>query len=389
MTSRIQFALCGNCIDDEVLNPYHVVKQEIRQAILSLINREPMTPGSISEALKLPEADVAGHIKALQSAGLIEMVGSGWKPSFSIFSVRDQERLEPLRRDMTESLAEAVEENMDIVHKAYDACRFADHGFTFRDIAYILVGAYILDFGALTLERSDFLVAQKEMPGGSSVFAGFEGKLRSLQSNWMWGHTFAFGPITFLGHGELPPKGPRRAFPEQSYLWRREGWAEERITRTMQELGAILIALYDRPMGIPELAERIGAEQEELVDRLDLLKDMEYVRDTGVWTSLCPVVSDESRAEIQSLVEDMWEKLLSMAVKPNWGHLERLYRGTSPQRNGVDIREAFNPIHHAVFEQALQLLMERKVIASPGRHVDGARYAVWIEHTKIQDVTKP
>jgi len=385
MLNQIQFALCGGYKDDDDLNPYAVTKPEIRQALLSLINRELLPLERLAETLKLSEEDVAGHLEALKRAGLAEMVGPGWKPSFSIFTVEDQERLAPLLEEMTESLAKVVEENRHVVHETHAACGFADHGFSLVDLGYILIGAYILDFGALTLERSDFLVAQKGMPGGAYVFAGFEGKLRNLQSNWMWGHTSVFGPFTFLGHGELPPKGPRRAFPEQSYLWRRDGWTEQQITSTMQQLGAMLVALYDTPMGVRELAQRIGAGPEELADQLRLLQELEYVCDTGTWRSLSPVVNDAARTEIRGMVEEVWDELLNRAVKPNWESLERLYQGTSPARNGIDVREAFNPIHHAIFEQALRLLMERGVIARPRRHGDGARYAVWIEHVEDQD----
>lgn len=388
MLGQIQFALCGGYGDDDTLNPYVVTRPEARQQILSLINREHLTPEDIAESLNLGEEEVSRHLEGLQKAGLIDKAGARWKPSFAIFTIEDQERLEPLIKEMSNYLAKVVEENTDIVRKTHAGCGFADHGFSLEDLAYILVGAYILDFGALTLERSDFLVAKKEMPGGAYVFAGFEGKLRNLQSNWMWGHAHSYGTYTFFGHGELPPKGPRHAFPEQAYIWRREGRTEEQVTHRMHELGAILVALYEKPMAVRELAEETRVEQEELIDHLRLLQGLEYVRETGAWTSLSPVVNDAARVEVQNMVEEVWEGLLSMAVKPNWEHLERLYQGTSPQRNGIDIREAFNPIHHAIFEQALQLLMEREVIAWPKRHTDGARYAVWIEHTSKQDVTK-
>jgi len=387
--SQIQFALCGGCGDDDALNPYVVTKPEIRQRILSLINLEPLTLGGLSEILRLSEGDTAGHLQALQKAGLIEMINSGWKPSFSIFTLQDQERLEPLLKEVTNSFAGVVQGDMDIVHKTNAACGFGDHGFSLADLAYILVGAYILDYGGLALERSEFLVAQKEMPGGDYVFAGFEGEIRNLRSQWMWGHSHPYGAYTFFGHGELPCEGPRHAFPEQAYLWRREGWTEEQVTHRMQELGGILVALYETPMDLRELTERTGMEHGELRDHLRLLQKMEYVYETGAWTSLCPVVDDAARTRIQNMVEEVWDKLLNMVVRPNWERLERLFQGTAPARNGVDIREAFNPLHHAIFEQALQLLMQREVIAWPKRHTDGARYAVWIETTGNQKVTEP
>lgn len=379
---RIQFALCGSYGTDEGLNPYAVTKPEIRQEILSLINRELQTPEEIAEMLKLSEEEVAQHLRALEKAGLVARVGLRWRPSFAIFTVQDQERLEPLIAKMAGLFAEVVRDNMGIVRKTYEACGFGDHGFSLAELAYILVGAYILDYGGLALEKSGLLVAAKEMPGGAYVFTGFEGELRNLRASWMWGHSYPFGPFTFFGHGELPPKGPRRGFPEQAYQWWGEGWPEEKATRVMRELGEILVALYESPMGAEELAEKTGLERGKLIEHLALLQELEYVQERGVWTSVCPAVDNAAKTQIQKMVQEIWGRLLDVAVKPHWEHLERAYQGTAPARNGIDIHEAFNPIHHAIFEQALRLLMESGVILWPKRHADGARYAVWIEHGK-------
>jgi hypothetical protein len=79
------------------------------------------------------------------------------------------------------------------------------------------------------------------------------------------------------------------------------------------------------------------------------------------------------------MVQEIWAKLLDLALRPNWKELSRFYQETAPARNGIEIREAFNPIYHAIFEQSLRLLMEQGAIPWPKRHADGARYAIWVQ----------
>ncbi len=386
--SRIQFALCGSYGMEKELNPYAVAGPETCQEILSLINRQAQALEEIANKLKLSRVEVAHPLEALQRAGLVEEVGGEYKPSFAIFTVGDQEKLEPLVARMTDLYAEAVRGEMEAVHKTYADCGFARHGFSFTDIAYILVGAYILDYGGLALHEAGLLVAEKPMPGGAYVFTGFEGELRNLKASWMWGHSYSFPPYTFFGHGEVPPEGRRHAFPEQAYQWWADGWSDEGVSSVMKELGAILVALCRSPMVTTELAGRTEVEHEKVVEHLRLLEELQYVQEKDLWSSLCPVVDDAAKTQIEQMIRKVWDKLLDVAVRPNLEHLERLYDGTAPAGNGIDVQEAFNPIHHAIFEQALGLLVERGVIARPRNHADGARYAVWIEYQEDREVKR-
>ncbi len=382
---QIEFVMCGSAVPDEDLNPYKATAPETRQNILSLINLKALSFKELAGILGLTEEEIAEHLAALERAGLIEESFHRYKPTFAIFTVEDQKKLEPLISEMAGLFAEGVRNNMDIICGTYADCGFAEHGFAFVDLAYILVGAYILDYGGLgELKKSGHLMIAKEMPGGTYVFAGFEGKPRDLRTSWIWGHAYPFGPFTFFGHGELPPKGPRRAFPEQAYQWLGEGWPKEKVDRVMEELGTILFTLDQAPLGIERLAEQTGLEQGKLAEHLALLQNLGYMQGVkeGGWRSLCPVVDGAAKARIQRMVQEIWEKLLSEAVKPHWKNLEHIYQGTTLAKNGIDIREAFNPIYHWIFDQALRLLLEGGIIPWPKRHADGARYAVWIEHVK-------
>ncbi|MCL0097050.1 winged helix-turn-helix domain-containing protein [Dehalococcoidia bacterium] len=381
--SRIQFALCGECKPGDDLNPYKVTEPKACQEILSLINQQPQDPEEIAATAKLSPQEVGQHLKALVKASLVKQLDDRYRPSFAIFTVQDQERLKPLIDELSRSFARTVRENMNMVRSAYERCNFSDHGFTFDDLVYILVGAYTFDYGGLgAWSQPDLLIYAKEMPGGRYVFIGLEGELLNLQANWQWGHNAVLGRSNFFGHGEVPShQRGRNAFPDQAYRWHYlEGWSEEEVTKTMEEIGDVLVALYQHPLGIQGLAAQTGIKEERLQEHLNLLQEFEYIGAHGeLFVSSCPVVGREAAERIQELVEQLQAKLIAEVVKPNWERTHDIYKGTAPAGNEIDIREAFNPIYHLIFEQASRLLMEQGTIPWPKRHADGARYAVWIE----------
>lgn len=380
--NKIDFALCGSPPWDDELNPYKVTEPEIRQAILSLINWTPRMPEEIAAHLKLPVVEVAEHLAALEKPALVVKVDERYKPSFAIFTIQDQERLKPLICELSRAFVKTIQESMNLVHDTYAACGFSEHGFSFDEIAYILVGAYTLDYVGLdALLKAGFLTVTREMPGGNYVFSGFEGESINLRSGWKWGHNAVFGRFTFSGHGELPLKGARGAFPEQAWIWQYvEGRSEEDVVKTMEEIGEILVALYEHRSGIDELVVQTGINEERLYKHLKLLQELEYVGANGeFFVSACPVVGEEAAEHIQKLGEQLQTKFITQVLKPNWGPIQNSYKATAPANNAIDIREAINPIYHLIFEQALQMLMDQGTIPCPKRHVDGARYAVWIK----------
>jgi DNA-binding MarR family transcriptional regulator len=382
--NRIQFALCGNPPGPEdELNPYKVTALEVRQEILSLINLAPLTSKQIADQLKLPVAKVGEHLEAMERPALVKRVDERYKPSFAILTLQDQERLKPLIDELSRAFVETIQESMNLVHDTYAACAFSEHGFSFDDIAYILVGAYAFDYGGLgALAKAGFLTVTKEMPGGDYVFTGFEGESVDLRNNWQWGHNDLFGRFTFSGHGEVPPEEARSAFPEQAWRWQyAEGWSEEEVVSIMEDIGEILLVLYASPLEPEKIAARAGIERGKLQEHLDLLQKLEYLRTDGKrFFSACPMVDPAARQHIREMVEALQSKLIETAIRPRWERMARIYNETSPATNEIDIREGFNMIYHSIFEQALQSLMEQEIISWPKRHADGVRYAVWVQY---------
>lgn len=378
---RMQFVLCGSCTMEQDRNPYAVTQGASRQRLLRLINQERCGSSKIADLLRVSENAVQDDLRALEKAGLVKSSAEGYVPAFAIFTLDDQRHLQPLIERVSRSYAHAVEQAMGLVQAAYDDCGLAERGFSFSDMAYILVGAYILDYGGLDfLARSGLLTPTRSMPGGRYVFVGYEGQLFNLRGNWMFGHNYQFGPFVFSGHGELPSEGGRKAFPDHAYRWWAEGRPEEEVEQLMKEAGHILTALCQGARTLQALRQRTGQSPDRIQEHLQRLEELAYVESKdGTWRSWCPVVVPEDKACIRKMVEEVWERLLEQVVNHHWKELAERYAKTAPARNGVDIREAFNPLHHAFFEDALRQLMEEAKLPYPPLRPDGARYAIWVE----------
>lgn len=380
MMSTIQFSLCGSCRLDEELNPYKVTASNVRQEILSAINRKPQSPRSLAARTSLSEADALGHLRSMEQAGLVEEIDGLYRPAFAIFTHEDLTQIGPLLKELSTGLARVAEDNMALVREVYEGGGFLEHGFPFQKLAYILIGAYTFDYGGLdALSEAGFFLTAKEMPGGRYVFTGFEGL--NLRTRWQWGHAETFGCFTFFSHGEISPEGHRKAFPDLAWAWQGEGRPEEEITHTMQEIGKLVLALYEKRLEFEKLTERTGIEPKRCKTYLTLLQELGYVhREEETFVSACPVINEATGQRIQAMAKVLQGKFIAEIIRPSWKRIEAVYQTTSPARNGVDLREGFNALYHFIFEQASRELMERGIIPWPKRHPDGARYAVWMQY---------
>jgi len=378
--SEIQFALCGSVSGNETLNPYTVTAGEERRELLLSINAQPEEAGRLGASLGMTEHEAQQHLDALVRAGLARMDGGVYRPTFALFSEADQRVLEPFLERLTTHMADAVEQAMPEVERAHEALGVAEQGFAFSDVAYMLVGGYGLDFGGLEhLSAAGYLTVSRPMPGGRYVFGGFEGRAFDIRAFWQWGHTAGFGRFLFVGHGQVPPKGSRRAFPEMAYRWATER-AEEDVKTAMVEIGELLVALAGGLRSTSQLARRTGMTPEQAEEHLCVLADLGYVvGHAEAYRTLCPVLDTPALEVVRSLAGHLQREILQRAVAPLWASFEEAYATTCPHHNGVDIREAFNLLYHATFERALAELMDREALPGPALRPDGARYAIWIE----------
>lgn len=110
MRKLIEFALCGSYSKD--YDPYAVTSEVVTQSILLTINSEPLSLQEILAETNLTEQKIIRHLKALERCRLVKEIKKRGKlfyqPSFAIFSLQDQKKLQALIEKLSRSLVNIV-----------------------------------------------------------------------------------------------------------------------------------------------------------------------------------------------------------------------------------------------------------------------------------------
>jgi len=389
MQRLIEFALCGSYSHE--CDPYAVTGDMVTQKILSAINSEPLPLRKISTEISLTEQEVIQRLKALERCRLVKETKKAgklyYRPSFAIFSLRDQKKLQPLIEKLSRSLVGIAEDFLPKIKEELTKVRCVEQGYHFPDLIYIAIGAYAFDYGGLEVfKKEGLLTVTKEMPGGNYVFSGIEVGLVDLRKSWMWGHNGKYGKYTFSTHGKLPPKRSRRAFPDLGFVWTYYAENEEERKSIEQKIihyGDLLYELLKGPVTFDHLTKALNRRKVELILDLTFLEELEYVtstieQDKRKYALNRPALLLEDYKRIHKLSRGMLMQFLNRSLKARYGELESSYKETSPAKNGIDMQEAFNPIYHNIFEKALDKLITSKAIAAPPLRRDGGRYSPWV-----------
>ncbi len=389
MQRLIEFALCGSYSHE--YDPYAVTGDMVTQKILLAINSEPLSPRKISVETSLTEKEVVQRLKTLERCQLVKKTKRAdelyYRPSFAIFSLPDQKKLQPLIEKLSRSLVSITEDFLPKIKEELTKVRCVEQGYHFPDLAYIAIGAYAFDYGGLQVfEKEGLLTVTKEMPGGNYVFSGLEVGLIDLRKAWMWGHNGKYGKYTFSTHGRLPPKRSRRAFPDLGSVWTYCAENEQERKSIEQEIihyGDLLYALLKGPATFDHLTKALNRRKVELILDLTFLEELEYVsstieQDKRTYALNRPALLLEDYERISKLSKRILMQFLNRSLKASYAKLESLYKETSPAKNGIAMQEAFNPIYHNIFEKALDRLITSKAIAAPPLRRDGGRYSPWV-----------
>jgi len=388
MHRLIEFALCGSYSKD--YDPYAVTSEVVTQRILLAINSESLSLQEIFAETNLGEQEVIQHLKALERCQLVKKTKKAGKlyyqPSFAVFSLRDQKKLQALIEKLSRSLVNVVRDFLPKIKEELKNIKCVEARYYFPDLEYITIGAYTLDYGGLEVLTEEGLLKSKEMPGGNYVFAGYEAGLVDLRQAWMWGHNSEYGKYTFSTHGKLPPKGGRRAFPDLGFVWTYYAEDEEEKKNIKQKIvnyGDLLYELLKGPVTLDDLAKVLNRRKVEVICDLTFLEELEYVASTieqgkRTYALNRPILALEDYKRIHELSKRILMHFLNQSLKASYGELESSYKETSPAKNGVDMREALNPIYHSIFGKALDKLMTSGVIKKPPLRRDGGRYSAWV-----------
>jgi hypothetical protein len=358
------------CGDPGKYSPYAAVKSFNSQRILLLTNSTPTSGDVISSKLGLTETDVNGELELLRRCGLINESDGRVFPAFPIFTVKDQKILRTMIGNLSRQTAGIVKRSMREVESLIEDLSLVQNGLRFSDLEYILVGAMTLDYSGLRmLKEEELLCPMKKMPGsGNYIFSGLESGVFDLKKGWMWGHIEQFGKYWFSSHGRLP-KGFRMAFPDLARQWAEQ--AEQTVVITeMEKIGQVLEVLSQEDLSLTNLKVKTGGT-DDLLTQLTMLLGLGYVVLVDKkWKINRPFFTSDDLGKIRKVSESILREVAKL-LKTNRAKMLERYADTSPSKNGIPFEEAFNPLYHLIFEQALDQLMENRSFQPPLRHSNG------------------
>ncbi|MEM2974980.1 MAG: winged helix-turn-helix domain-containing protein [Candidatus Bathyarchaeia archaeon] len=387
MQKLIEFTLCGSYSKN--YDPYAATEDVSTQRILLAINQQPLSLPEISAKTSLEKHEVLQRLKALERCQLVKVSAKAedlyYQPNFTIFMLKDQEKLQPLIKKLSESMVDVVKGFLPKIKMEMRNIKCIKAGHVFPDLEYIIVGAYAFDYVGLEFLQEEGLLISKEMPGGNYIFTGLERGALNLRESWMWGHSCKYGKYIFNTHGKLPPTSWRKAFPDLGYVW--TYYAEDKEERKAIEqkivcYGDLLYEILKGHRSLDKLATALGRRKHEVVIDLTFLEELEYVvsvikHDKREYVLNRPVLFFSDYKRIHKLSKTILTQFFNNTLKAYYNELESSYNETSPAKNGIDLREAFNPIYHRVFEKALDELIASKVICAPPLRRDG-QYSAWV-----------
>jgi len=370
--------MCGTA--GKKCNPFTLTSNVLRQRLLLLINSRPLGINDITRKLGISTDEVIKHLNELIRCGLVIEVNGLYKPSFAIFSLKDQKTLQPLIDKLSDDIVRVVKNYEGELRKVIDDLSIVRRGLKFADLKYVIIGAITLDYEGLEiLSKEGILVKSRKMPGGECIFAGFEVGLMDLRQVWMWGHNEVFGGYWFSSHGKLPPRGMRIALPDLTWLWHEDSRGIDKVKPKMIEIGNILEALLYNDLTIGDLSKELNMEEVDLIAELALLLALGYVilyKGRTLRINI-PVFTLKDYENVKSLSGCVLRSIVG-SLKDKEDTIVEYYGKTSPARNGVHVKEAFNQIYHLIFGRTLTKLIRNGIIKSPPLRPDGGEYSVFM-----------
>ena len=195
---------------------------------------------------------------------------------------------------------------------------------------------------------------------------------------WIWGHHSTFDKYWFNSHGKIPPSIFRIAFPDLTFLWY-SGMSSSEIRSKMTNTGRILENLVYNDLTLNEIKTYLlDIDMKELLIDLSLLLALGYVIKVNNKFRLgIPVFTRKDYEAVLSCSRKIMEEIASR-FKERISNVEEYYRQSTPYKNKIPLKEAFNGLYHLIFDNALCKLIGDNTIPKPAKRVDNGEYSVFM-----------
>lgn len=361
-------------------------KPEIQRLLLKVAD----TPLSQPELEKgLPEGMSAADLLA---SGLIKRQGEKHVISFNLYTKADVQKMYEVCAKDGKWLADAFLKRRAEIEKLLESY---GHSKLSKELAYILVGCFSLDWDGLELSEQMGIRSYNEphADGGKYVIWAEENGAASLQGMYWGSHNTDYGGVTLTSFGDHQSL-PRPGFPDLvgrlGSGWRFEGRPElvtalrrvrrDALSEVGRQVGQVMTAVRDKQLTLEELSRTSGIPSDNLGRLLLALAELHYVEQTPAgYVPLVPVLTAKDR-EMVMAVRLIGKEIMARWMKERAPLLEKELASITPLRNGVPYETAFNQIWHYVFALANRDLVNAGFLAdpySPDREFKGFIPAVW------------
>ncbi len=389
---RFSFGICGSTGPDPRYNPGDVLREPTAQAIVLLLNEEPLTKSelarrmverAVSQGRPAPSLDdLNGALARVVALRAAEQRDDGrWQITFPLLTRGDQEELFAGLAPYAASLARDVLAERAAIDAALDQAVWERPR---PEIRMAVVGCMGLDWLALArLERRGLVHPGIEYPdGGRFTILGSEttGDGHHPTKLYCSSHSAQGDKYLFTGFGDND--GPRHGIPDTLWRLRLTGSAPDGVLDALGRLVRTQIS------GLIDTAGAALATPNGQGAAGQLLSALGYI--TGGQDG------QPSQRQIQLFRVEHWPAIraalavvagvISSWIGANYQEVVHAVRGTSPARNGVDPTTFFVELWHDVFGVANCLMAEEGWLFHPPPPRPGeARYMTWCSEVALAD----
>lgn len=362
----LQTGICGSIAAEtkDEHNPLITLRKEKVEKMLLALNQKPMLKRSLLTEYNSLSADIA----KLLALNVLREEDNRIYVNFTLFSRKDKEIVTAVSDRYARGLAKTI---ANIKNKIFDVLeRYPNQNVSVEKLAFMIVGCYFLDWGALRLLREWGVIVSKDQPGGNRYTLWAEEKVEgSLKAVYWGGHSLQAGD--YLWHSFGDHHSPRYSFPDILYRnpdHRFDGsdaykrlLFQKRI-ELAEELAQLLDTIGKAGCSVKRLQEQLGWGSYKLEQSLAMLEQMSYIANNdGQLSLLIPYFTAE---DVKMMTEAVLLLLpvLRQWVDENISAIEADLGSTNPIKNKVPFNEVFIQVWHYIFGLTNKYLAEEGLI---------------------------
>ena len=322
---------------------YAMEHREVQRLLLD-IAAEPRSPEYVEKGLAGSGVTLSDMI---QNGSLRLESGRYWL-NFSLLTRADQEIMRKVSDKYSDSLAAALLKHrleIETLLASYDA-----PGVDRRELAFIIVGCFALDWGGLNLATAKgYRAAPPKRKNGEFFFIAEETGGLSLKEIYWGSNSNSNGRYGFLTFGDH--------FSGRINL--------QPLVNDGQKIGPVMFALREGPQPIDQLAAAAKSDRaatDVLVTRLAEIGWVE--RDEQQYVSRIPLLTLKDKDMVSGLTK-LCDEVMTAWLTENYPRIREALSGTTPLRQKVPYDQTFDQVWHYLFGTTNHKLVRAGLFADP------------------------